>query len=313
MFNDFVRWLKGAVPQSTGVYWGAAGACLVQQVGEHYVCAYSPRAFELDSSALLSIALQQLQVHLGIQQKHLTLSVAIDAEGVFVKSLAIPAGLSDQQLEQLAIVEAVANLPVPPEEVCVDFIRMDASANREKDQVDLAFCRRERIDDILGAAEQIPIAIGVIDRDTQALHDVVAAFLRAKEAKAQEIYPFGILLPEIKPRVLICQSALLLETYAVRMPGIGSDEEVAAFAQQINHCWTRCRMTYNQAEAALDHIVCVGQSFPEAESWLPQLSLATGASVCRLPIQEVCPYVMAGDVIPPDEALLIALGMVGRQ
>ncbi len=326
MRNRFVRWLKGVAPQSIGAYWGEGGVCLMLQDAEGFRrCVYQPLSVDSVESAM-AVAIERLWSYGNAVRHDYSLAVAMGADDVFVRTLTVPAGLSDAQIEQIATIEAVANLPVPPEEICLDFIRDDAaivpavsSALPSDETIRLAFCRRERIDEILATAEAIPLSVRVVDRDLQALHDAVMA-LHATEAENHKInYPFALLLTELNPRFVICLDALSFETYPIKLPVNEPGNVFDALGPQIVNCLTRCRMVRGDDALALKHIICVGANLselPERSAWLQDLNAGrvdNEPAISQLPMDDLRALVSADGLLPPDELLLIAAGMAGRQ
>ena len=313
MRNRFVRWLKGVAPKPIGAYWGEAGICLVQQNAEGLRrCVYQPLSAD-NAEPALSIAVEKLVSYGDGARQDFSLAVAINADDVFVRPLTVPAGLSDPQLEQVAIIEAVANLPVPPEEICLDFIRGDESPAGHDESIRLAFCRRDRIDEILALAEGVPVSVSVVDRDVQALHDAVIKRRHVCERDDWIDYPFAIVLTEINPRVVICLDELSFETYPISLPASEPPDALEALRLQLSHCWTRCRMVHGDDALSLAWLTGIGMSLPEANFWLHGINSVANPEVCQLGMSDLRALVPSGDVLPPDEVLLIAAGMTGRE
>ena len=311
MRNWLIRWFQGRLPQTVGVYSGEAGICLVKAdalLG--YCCIYQPPTPEAEQPALKS-AVQKLQALSDVESRDLTLSVALEADEVFVRPLALPSGLSDEQVEQIAIVEAVANLPVPPEEICLDFIRAsDLSDGNEI--VRLAFCRRERVDEILAEAEAAACTVSVIDRDLQALHDALISAHGMPETGTSFAYPFGV-VTQIKPRFLVCLSPNTFETYPIRIvesTGVGAYD---ALRQQVMNYWNRSCMLRSDEKRQLSVVLLLDGS------GLEEAAVSTGPSPDGAPpFRFVSKPNFQGSMVddevePPLEARLIALGMAGRQ
>lgn len=314
MHNRLIRWLKGDSPQYVGTYSGEAGVCFIYtDLAGRRCCFYQPPLRDADQS-LLAVAVDKFCALVDASKQHFALAVAISADDVFVRSVITPGGLSDAQLEQLAIVEAVANLPVPPEEICLDFIRLTDVSEIEEEKSKLAFCRRERIDEILAGVEGSPLSVAVVDRDVQALHDAVLAVTVASGGPPI-CYPFGLLLTEINPRLIICLDALTFEIYPIRIPTSEQVELQTDLRQQLSHCWTRCRMAHGVDALTLRTLICIGEGLPDDATWLAGLSLEEGLDVSRLVLSSlkgsVC--MLSDDATPADEALLVASGMANRR
>lgn len=312
MRNRFFRWLTGATPRILGVYWGIRGVCLVLNPPEgERICIFQPPTADGQNSTL-SLALQRMEILAGISRQGLGLAVAIEADDVFVRSLRVSAGLSERQVEQVSIVEAVASLPVPPEEICLDFIRSNKPEVRPEDTVRIAFCRREVIDEILAESESLQTDVLVVDRDVQALHDAALAYLHGAQSAGDSVYPFAILLTEHDPRLLICLDALALEMYPLRLTLPPQGAEHADLTQQISNCWTRCRMAHGADLAPLRSILVCSTSDLRDEIHPEQMGLDVAPQVVLLPTGFQPDRVDGGEMMPPDEVYLVAAGMAGR-
>lgn len=313
MPKRFIRWLRGDAPQEVGAYCGEAGVCLVHaKPGVRRRWIYQPPTLDGDLAPLVT-ALQKLEAMDGVTGRDISLAVAIGAEDVFTRSLTVPRGLTDAQLEQVATIEAVANLPVPPEEICLDFIRMEGDPESPDESVSLLFCRRERVDEILSVAESIPVQVSAIDRDAQAVHDALAPYLSHAEIFGAIGYPFGILLTELSPRFVICLDALTFEIYPVCMPRPVIDETLEGLGQQLVSAWLRSRMIRGEDGLSLRLIVWVGEGFQEGCDWLSSVWPDGTPQICRVPMLDLRATSAAGEVAPPDEIFLIAAGMAERQ
>lgn len=272
------------------------------------LCVYKPAAPDGDLSILAS-ACEKLNVRAGTSGGAFELAMALDADDVFIRSIVVPTGLTDAQLEQVAIVEAVANVPVPPEEICLDFLRAATTVREREDRVALAFCRRERIDHLLAIAEGVPVKMGVVDRDVQAIHDAVCVCVGADSSDEPPRYPFALLLTSIKPRLVICLGPLNFEIYPIRMaddPLTLPGEDVY---QQIANCWTRCRMAHDLSAAALTVVWQIGESVEIGECQVMPEWGDSSMAIHPLPIEALKTWIHEGDVVPPDEVLLVAWGM----
>jgi hypothetical protein len=299
--NHFLRWLIGSPPETVGLYWGEYGTCAVYQpaMGQQYV-VYEP-AMPISELPIWEAAVSRLELMSGLSRRQMCLSVALDANDVFQRTMTVPNGLSDEQLDQVAIVEAVANLPVPPEEICLDSLR-DKTANAPNEIVNLAFCRRETMDAILAAAEEVGVPAWIVDRDVQAIHDALQADCTVRGVELR--YPFAILLTELHPRLLICLSALSIEVYPIGLHQTSLGAEIA-------NCWTRCSLSRPVNLERLGQIVIVGDA-PEVDTpGFKDLMDQTGAKIILPPDwqSENAPF---SEPMPPSEILLVAQGMSRR-
>ena len=313
MPSRLIRWLKGDAPQCVGTYCGDVGVCFVYTDAVDQPCCFYQPPMQETERFLLAVAVDKFCALVGASKQHWTLAVALSADDVFVRSIVTPGGLSDAQLEQLAIVEAVADLPVPPEEICLDFIRLDDAVEAREGKAKLAFCRRERIDEILAVAEEMPLSVSVVDRDAQALHDAVLS-VTAASGRATLGYPFGLLLPEINPRLIVCLDALTFEIYPVRLLTSEPITLQADLRQQISHCWTRCRMAHGVDDLTLETLLCIGEGLPDDAAWLAGLSSEAGLNVSCLALSSLRDRtrMLADGCAPADEVWLVAFGMANR-
>lgn len=303
MHNRLVGWLIGAPPKMVGVYWGDHGSCFIYRptVGDPLV-AYEPASKTADAPIWES-TLTRLEAISGVSRRNISLAIALSADDVFLRSMTVPLGLSDAQLDQIAIVEAVANLPVPPEEICLDFVR-EGPVDTNNEQVNLAFCRRERMDEILACAEEVSVPAWVVDRDVQAIHDAINAELA--DANVTLAYPFGVLLTDLSPRLLICLSASRIETYPIRLDQSSLDDE-------ISNCWVRCRLSLSLATEQLSQIVVVGDLLETALGVLEGIAEKTGAEMVRYSPRHIDKSSLMGTQPPSPEVFLVALGMAFRR
>lgn len=307
MHNRLFGWVNGRARKSVGVYWGSLGICLAHQSpGKKPIAVYVPIGKDAENSAWDEAAIR-LETLCGVARSQVALSVALNADDMFVRAITVPEGLDDRQLEQVAIVEAVANLPVPPEEICLDFIR--AGIEGRDEIVKIAFCRRERIDEILACAEEIAIPVHVVDRDVQAIHDVIDQSLSTKDERIE--YPFGIVLPEVAPRIAICLGPTDFEVYPIRLPSNENEDLSAGLISQLGNCWTRCRMSRSVMATCLEQVFVVGNKLAPYGF----LSIGQEGDVSK----RIVPLVISSDVemaapnsFLPEEVVLIALGMSGR-
>lgn len=307
MQNQLLRWVNGRTRESVGVYWGALGICLAYRpLGERAAVVYIPAIKDVESS-VWDEATTKLGALCEIKPAQIAFAVALSADDVFVKLINVPDGLDEGQVEQVAIVEAVANLPVPPEEICLDFIREDGGGADAA--VKIAFCRRERIDEILGWAEELGVPVHVVDRDVQAIHDVIANRISLGAGVIE--YPFGVVLTEVSPRFVICLDPTNFEIYPIRLQRLSDGELGESLSTQLENCWTRCKMSRINVGDQVKQIFVIGDDF----SSLDGLSVPRNDGVFR----DLVPFsivqhvdISAPNGYLPEEVLLTALGMAGR-
>lgn len=303
MLNRLRRWLLGDSPKMIGVYWGNQGTCAAYWPSRGMPCVAFEPASSLGNMPSWESVIRRIEVMAGIGRKDFSLAIALNADDVFLRAMSVPPGLSDQQLEQVAIVEAVANIPVPPEEICLDFVRMNGTDN-QNEEVRLAFCRRERMDQILACAEEVALPAWVVDRDVQALHDMVQIERLSTDAEAG--YPFAILLMENFPRLLICFDQLSIEVFPLRAYENTLEEEISS-------CWTRCRLSRSGNLNNLHQIVAIGMLYASNPQLLAKLSEKLGVETIQYKGNHTDSFPVIGEQLPPEEIRLIALGMARRE
>lgn len=308
MHNKLVGWINGVARQVIGGYWGSQGICLVYQLPDKDpIVVYVPVIKEIESSAWEE-AIIKLESLCGPSRRQMALSIALSADDVFVRAISVPEGLDDGQLEQVAIVEAVANLPVPPEEICLDFIREKEDGQGEL--IRISFCKRERIDEIVACAEEIEIPVHVVDRDTQAIHDAIAARVATEGKKIK--YPIAIVLTEISPRIVVALGVTDFETYPIRLQPNASEEVPAGFVEHLRNCWVRCRMNRINVAEVLEDVFVIGRAI-ESNGWQAINANADVFKAIRPLKIDHSLEMGTGNMYVPDEIFLTALGMSARQ
>lgn len=241
MQNAFIRWLSGNPPASVGAWVGGSGACLVRMDREAELCTesvvvYEPSGMSLSDGAVLSESQYAESINaLRCAFKRLgsgsfALALGIPSADIFTKWIEIPSGLSDKQVAQLSVVEAVSNLPVPPEEVSSDFVRTSTSIESTSERVDIAFCRREVIDQLSVLSEDAGVRLAIVDRDIQAIHDAAQWYVKQQGEIGAVRYPLGILILADAVTFLVCRSVLDLTSYQLTIDRQDIDREACAEA-----------------------------------------------------------------------------------
>ena len=100
---------------------------------------------------------------------------AVSGSAVIIKTIAMPAGLSEEDLEAQLTVEADQYIPYPLEEVALDFEELGPVAGRE-DQVNilLAACRQENIESRVDALEVAGLTPAIMDVEVFAMERALA-------------------------------------------------------------------------------------------------------------------------------------------
>ena len=100
---------------------------------------------------------------------------AVSGSAVIIKKIAMPAGLSEEDLEAQLTVEADQYIPYPLEEVSLDFEELGPVPGRE-DQVNilLAACRQENIESRVDALEVAGLTPAIMDVEVFAMERAMA-------------------------------------------------------------------------------------------------------------------------------------------
>lgn len=115
-------------------------------------------------------------------------ALALPAGSVIKKTLTLPTGLSDDELEMQVEAEAEASLPFARDEIGLDFETIGPSAS-QPDHVDvmLVAARREKIDERTVLAETVGLKPLIVDVESHALMSAVALFDVARGAPAPQL------------------------------------------------------------------------------------------------------------------------------
>jgi len=109
-------------------------------------------------------------LHAQSRTKNKLVCTAVAGSSVITKTLQMPQGLNDDDMETQLTLEADQYIPYPLDEVAIDFEVQGAAAGRS-DQVDvlLAACRRETIDARVDALELAELTPKVVDVEAYAM------------------------------------------------------------------------------------------------------------------------------------------------
>ncbi len=95
---------------------------------------------------------------------------AVSGSSVITKTISMPAGLREDDLETQLTLEADQYIPYPLDEVAIDFeVQGEVASNSSEVDVLLAACRREAVDAHVDAAELAGLALKVVDVEGYAL------------------------------------------------------------------------------------------------------------------------------------------------
>lgn len=219
----------GVKPSTVGAWWGRAGVCLArarpmdsfQTVME---VVYEPCELDFVNQTDMGLSNREETVNAlrcaaeRLRGLEFTLALGIPSGDIFIKNIEIPAGLTTKQIEQISVVEAVSNLPVPPEEICADFLKHKHNAEKSvnTERIDIAFCKRGLIDDLGIVAEDAGVVLSVVDRDIQAVHDATLWCAKEQGSHKSVEYPLGVLIEGEEKTFIVSRSALDHVSYAFK-------------------------------------------------------------------------------------------------
>ncbi len=98
-------------------------------------------------------------------------AVAVSSSQVIIKTVTMPAGLSESELEEQIKAEASQYIPYPMEEVNLDFSLGDPVGEGEVTEVLLVASRSENVDVRIAVLEQAGLSAAVMDVETFALEN----------------------------------------------------------------------------------------------------------------------------------------------
>lgn len=99
-------------------------------------------------------------------------AVAISTAHVITKTITMPSGLTDAELEEQIELEADHYIPYPLDEVNLDFEVLGPSeSSRHENEVLLAACRKEIVEDYVASVEQAGLQPAVVDVDAFAVEN----------------------------------------------------------------------------------------------------------------------------------------------
>lgn len=121
----------------------------------------------------------------GTRTKHA--SVAVAGSAVITKVIAMPASLSDRDMESQIQLEADQYIPYPLEEVNIDFEVLGPSEkNPEMVDVLLAASRSENVDDRVAALELAGLGCSIVDVEAYAMENACAQLIEQWSAGGED-------------------------------------------------------------------------------------------------------------------------------
>lgn len=131
-------------------------------------------------------AIRRLLKKSGAKTKNV--AMALPPSAVITKKIALPAGMSEQELQAQVEIEANQYIPFPLDDVSLDYCVMDPDANDSGEvEILIAASRREKVEDIQGLAEAAGLTPMVVDVESYASR-LAAGRLISGLAKGAEGY-----------------------------------------------------------------------------------------------------------------------------
>lgn len=139
---------------------------------EHYAVEPLPQNAVVENAITdvdaVAKAVDRVIKRAGTKSRHVAL--AISASHVITKTITVPSGMKEQELENQIQLEADHYIPYPLDEVNLDFQVIGPSEqNANEDAVILAACRKEVVDDYIAVVERPGLVPAVIDVDSFAM------------------------------------------------------------------------------------------------------------------------------------------------
>ena len=218
--RSFGRWWGQAQLPVLGVDIAASGVRVVelrrgrQLRVAHYAHRPLPQGAIRDGGIVLRDAvcdaLRDALNDSGSRLRHAAL--ALPAGSVIAKTLSLPAGLSDDELEMQVESEADASLPFARDEIGIDFATLGPSSN-QPDSIDvmLVAARKEKIDERASLAEAVGLKPLIVDVESHALMSAVALFDVERGAPAPQVIAVLQLDPDRSHCFFMRDGALLYE------------------------------------------------------------------------------------------------------
>ena len=89
--------------------------------------------------------------------------VAVSQTHVITRTLNLPAGLSEGEIEEQVMIEAAQQIPHPLDEIFLDFSVTGGARDGSDDQVLITACRREIVEDYAAVLELAGLTVSVVD------------------------------------------------------------------------------------------------------------------------------------------------------
>ncbi len=89
--------------------------------------------------------------------------VAVSQTHVITRTLSLPAGFSEGEIEEQVMIEAAQQIPHPLDEIFLDFSVTGGARDGSDDQVLITACRREIVEDYAAVLELAGLTASVVD------------------------------------------------------------------------------------------------------------------------------------------------------
>lgn len=190
----------------------------------------------------------------AIQAKHA--AVALAGSAVISKVIEMEAGLADEELECLLLLEAEQHIPYPLEDVAIDFAVLGAGQTDNKNLVLLVACRKENI-------EVRETVLAIAGLRAKVVETEVHALERAYPLLAAQ---FGPVAAEQTVAVVDVSASLMTLSILQNGQSIYSREQVFA-GQQLSrsrHTISMEQQPIRRSDLLEDHISCTDSRFADA-------------------------------------------------
>lgn len=257
-------------------------------------------------------AVRRVVARSGTRQRRVAL--ALPASAVMTRRLVLPAGLREDELEQLVRLEAEQHIPFPLDEVSLDFNvvgPVDGSGGQV--EVFVAAARQERVQDRQGVAEAAGLVPAVMDIDAHAAQRALRHWLagRALSAPGALLAWFDLEAGSLRLKVLQDDATLHEQEQAVEPTDAAADMADAQAARRIAQALQQ--FFASAPHHAVDHVLLSG---PGASSpgLARRVADLTGFGAVRVdPFEGMAAAPAAGELLTRESsACLVACGLAMR-
>ena len=257
-------------------------------------------------------AVRRVVARSGARQRRVAL--ALPASAVMTRRLVLPAGLRDDELEQLVRLEAEQHIPFPLDEVSLDFgVVGPVAGSGEQVEVFVAAARQERIQDRQGVAEAAGLVPAVMDIDTHASQRALRRWLaeRALAAPGALLAWFELDAGALRLKVLQDGATLHEQEQVVELADAASDVADAQAARRIAQA---LQQFFSSApHHAVDHVLLSGPG-ASSRGLARRVGELTGFDTITVdPFEGMAVVPWAADLLAREgSACLVACGLAMR-